>query len=272
MVFLLFPMAMQAQKEDFQPPKVNQKNVHLQKAPSKKNNNKRVSPQQQEEKAKLLKQSEKKSNKKRSVEPQDTLPTPGFIKYIPKMKDSSYDFSKFSDYQLEVMAAHNNLMAQVELGGRWLLDETGENLAKGIAWLEKAAKANSSDAQALLGLYYYQNLNDGNKALPLLISSARQGNAMGQYYLGLAYLYGEYGIKLNPEAAIYYFTLAAKQGLPAAQYCVGYCLYYGIGTERNWEWAKMWMEYAASNGDEDAEDFLKSNPFTSNLLTIRVSN
>ena len=41
---------------------------------------------------------------------------------------------------------------------------------------------------------------------------------------------------------------AAQSGVPEAQYAVGYMYYYGLGTHKNLEQARRWIQMSASRG------------------------
>ena len=87
------PLGLYAQKEDFQPPKLNQKSHQVHKAEVKKKvESKRYVPANNKKKNKnnIYKDSHTKSVAPRQTTPQDTISTPGFIKYIPRNRDASY--------------------------------------------------------------------------------------------------------------------------------------------------------------------------------------
>ena len=103
MILLFMPITIYAQKEDFQPPKLIKKSHQVQKVQPKKDIHKRstTSVKKQETK-KTVQKSARPSQQKPHAMPQDTMPTPGFIKYIPKNADVSYNNFKISGYRVGV--------------------------------------------------------------------------------------------------------------------------------------------------------------------------
>lgn len=86
LVTLLLPMTLHAQKEDFLPPKLNKKVQQVQKTQSKKHQTKApaVIRRQNSKEKKSVPEPHRRPDNKQHNTPQDTMPTPGFIKYIPK--------------------------------------------------------------------------------------------------------------------------------------------------------------------------------------------
>ena len=108
-IILLFflPTCMHAQKEDFLPPKLNKKTQKVENVQTRRTGDTKASPsqgKQEKEKAspeqrapkeikkksiqepaqKSAKKPAKKPSKEQHYSPKDTMPTPGFIRYIPK--------------------------------------------------------------------------------------------------------------------------------------------------------------------------------------------
>lgn len=100
MILLFMPITIYAQKEDFQPPKLIQKSRQVQKKQPNKDIHKRstISVKKQETK-KPVQKSARPYQQKPHIIPQDTMPTPGFIKYIPKNTDVSYNDPQMSGYR-----------------------------------------------------------------------------------------------------------------------------------------------------------------------------
>jgi TPR repeat protein len=167
---------------------------------------------------------------------------------------------ELNDYQLEIQAVRGNIDAQYLIGERWVFSDSETDMAKGMGWLEKAANAEDSNAQALLGYCFYC-MDEAQLAGKWYQAAARQGNAVGQYLLGCALANGECGLEQNMTEAATWFALSARQGLPDAQYAVGLHLYYGLGVEKNIDWARKWMKLAANNGYDDARKFIDSHKF-----------
>lgn len=83
-------------------------------------------------------------------------------------------------------------------------------------------------------------------------SSAEQGDANAQYFLGIRYDYGN-GIPENDAEAVKWHRLAAEQGLSIAQYSLGLRYDNGDGIPENDSEAVKWYRLAAEQGDADAQ-------------------
>ena len=85
-----------------------------------------------------------------------------------------------------------------------------------------------------------------------LRSSAREGNAISQYRLGLRYTSGT-GIWKNDSAAAEWFEKSANQGHTGAAYMLGISYYTGRGVTQNYKQATQWFKRAASQGHARAQ-------------------
>lgn len=83
-------------------------------------------------------------------------------------------------------------------------------------------------------------------------SSAKQGNATSQYYLGTMYYIGQGAPKNDLEAAKW-FRLAAEQGLANAQHNLGVMYDNGEGVPENDLKAVEWFRLAAQQGVVDSQ-------------------
>lgn len=72
-------------------------------------------------------------------------------------------------------------------------------------------------------------------------------NLVGECY------YFANGVKENKEEAFKYYLKAAEKGHSSAQYNVGYCYLYGIGTEKELSLALHYLNLAKDNGNELAK-------------------
>jgi len=84
-------------------------------------------------------------------------------------------------------------------------------------------------------------------------SSAEQGDATAQYYLGLMYYEGE-SLQQDFQKATYWFTKAAEQGFWHAQRGLGMVYSEGKGVLQDYVMAYAWFEVAASQGDSSAKN------------------
>ena len=64
------------------------------------------------------------------------------------------------------------------------------------------------------------------------------------------------GVSKNDQEAFKWFSLAAKQNDPEAQYNVGTMYAKGKGVQQNMQEALIWMKRAAEQGDQEAQAFL----------------
>lgn len=109
-------------------------------------------------------------------------------------------------------------------------------------------------------------MRDGKTAdgLKWIRKSAEAGNAIGQYCLGLVYMYGDPNniLKKDTSEAEFWLKKAATQGLPDAQYNLGYlyCLEMPMLDLNNaGKWVsegQKWLKMAAEKGDEKAKQLL----------------
>lgn len=77
--------------------------------------------------------------------------------------------------------------------------------------------------------------------------AARQGNAVAQYWLGVAVQYGD-GVPQSFARAFQWYERAAKQDCAPAQVALGFLLEYGKGVAANAAQARQWYELAAQQG------------------------
>lgn len=84
-------------------------------------------------------------------------------------------------------------------------------------------------------------------ALVPLRQAADQGDARGQYWLGIMYS-GGLGVEKNCDTAIEWLRKAANQRLPLAETGLGMAHYQGICVRRDHTTAAMWLQRAANQG------------------------
>ena len=99
---------------------------------------------------------------------------------------------------------------------------------------------------------------DLRKAYECFLEAGRDGGeSRAQYYLGIFYqgrvANGVNVVPVDYEKAVEWFTKSANQGVAAAQYELGRCCLYGVGTTKNRENAKVLLEAAAKAGDKNAK-------------------
>ena len=77
---------------------------------------------------------------------------------------------------------------------------------------------------------------------------ARQGDAEAQFNLGVLYDHE----RKDHEEAIKWYRKAAEKGYAPAQYNLGIFHLQGMGTEKNLDYAFMWLSMAATQGFDGA--------------------
>ncbi|KAG9304275.1 hypothetical protein G9A89_019837 [Geosiphon pyriformis] len=88
--------------------------------------------------------------------------------------------------------------------------------------------------------------------------AADKGQADAHMALSKWYLCGAEGFFDQNEALAYdHAEKAAKQGLPAAEFAMGYFHEVGINTQVNLQIAKVWYTKAAAHGNQDAKERLE---------------
>lgn len=80
---------------------------------------------------------------------------------------------------------------------------------------------------------------------------AEQGDARGQYNLGIMYAEG-FGVPQDHAEAVKWYLLAAEQGEARAQAGLGYLYHVGQGVPQDNITGHMWYNIAASKGAEKA--------------------
>merc|ERR1711865_117008 len=116
-----------------------------------------------------------------------------------------------------------------------------QNIEEGQRFLKLAANdMNYPEAQYMLGSLYCQELPPDQELIPLdlektanlLIQATDLGDAQAQFNLGMAYGAGR-GVSVDTDRALVFVTLAATQGLAAAQFSLAAMYMNGEIVERN---------------------------------------
>ena len=132
-----------------------------------------------------------------------------------------------------------------------------ENHALAELYLSRAAERGFTTAQGFMASLYLQK-NEYSKAL-VWANKAAQG-ADGEAYVVLAHmnLYG-LGVTADVDKAFEYFQKAATQNHSYGMFGLGMCYAEGVGCQSNLETAKEWIEKAANQGCEEAQEWLANN-------------
>ena len=94
-------------------------------------------------------------------------------------------------------------------------------------------------------------IGDYNTALNEFRELADAGDVNAQFMLGSMYFKG-YGVELNYQEAVRWYTLAAEQNESGAQYNLGLSYLDGSGVEKNIEEGIRWLELAAEQDHVEA--------------------
>jgi len=137
---------------------------------------------------------------------------------------------------------------------------------KAIMYYKAAVEAGDDyGAYGLGNLYLNGNCVEKNFAealswYKLLLEKENYYTSDAEYYSGLIYLYGGYGVEKNEAEALKFFERAAKYDEPKAWYKLGYMYYYGLGMEKEDKaTAKEWLQKAVDKNNQEAIDFLKEH-------------
>jgi hypothetical protein len=159
---------------------------------------------------------------------QDRSDSPIFKSYRPPspstlLKRSDVSYNLLQIFILERRAYGGDLLAQHELGLRYLLGEGVEaDTVKGAFWIQRAAEGGLTDALYNLGILYFNGM----------------------------------GIEWNPFKAYKEFLASAQQGSPESQYILSMFLTENLVLPRNWEEAYRWLKESAGTGYGPAKEAL----------------
>ena len=141
-----------------------------------------------------------------------------------------------------------------EAGGGVATDEF-----KAMEWYRKAAEQGNANGQYDLGLMYKNGkkgvAKDEVKAVEWLRKAAEQGHAYGQVHLGLMYAKGT-GIVKDEVKAVEWFRKAAEQGHANGQSNLGHMYQNGIGIAKDEVKAVEWYRKAAEQGHALGQSWL----------------
>lgn len=124
-----------------------------------------------------------------------------------------------------------------------------KNTSKAKEYYERSSKTGFADSFANLAIIYAECAEYHNPELAIQYSkkAIELGSAMAANNLGAWYQFGNVG-PIDLDKAVYYYTIAAKNGIAAAQRCLGHI--YGWNKQfQNFDLSKFWTEKAAEQGD-----------------------
>jgi uncharacterized protein len=115
-----------------------------------------------------------------------------------------------------------------------------------------SAKQGNANGQYNLGVMYANGqgvLQDYKEAVRLYRLSAEQGFALGQNNLGLMYDNGQ-GVPQDYKEAVKWYRLSAEQGNALGQNNLGSMYAMGHGVLQHYALAHMWFNLSGSNGNK----------------------
>lgn len=122
------------------------------------------------------------------------------------------------------------------------------------------AEQGNADGQFNLGLLYDGGKGvhqDYKEAVRWYRLAAEQGHTSAQFNLAYLYEYG-LGVPQDYKEAFHWYRLAAEQGYASAQHNLGVKYVWGLGVPQDYIQAHMWFNLAATNGLEPAQ-FARDN-------------
>lgn len=131
------------------------------------------------------------------------------------------------------------------------------NPQAGLELMIRSAKLKFLPAILYLGNYYFQQKHDLITALDWY---KQADNANAQLFVGLAYLNG-YGTKKNVDIARKYIILAAKSGIPMAEYELA-VMFFDSKHASDKKIAMLWLKRSAEKNYADAEYLLGTMLYT----------
>lgn len=153
-----------------------------------------------------------------------------------------------------------------------LLDDPG---GEQVRWMNMAAEQGLVHAQIELAINYTESPGDRDervRVMSWLEQAAQQGNAKAMYLLGWLYQNDGSGVQdmvgdddlamhfsLADDKALYWTCQAAERDHAAAQMSLSDAYSYGRGTRANQVQRRLWLERAASNGSEEARQWLDTS-------------
>ena len=180
----------------------------------------------------------------------------GSIFFIPLKYQTMIEISAYGGFDLAIGICH------ICGFGNFIKDAE-----KGFAIITKYYENNKNDnlSQNILGFLHYCNKigplkgfawkDNDKKLFEFFSKSAEQGDAYGQYRLGVCYNDGS-GVEEDNEKAFDLFMKSAKQGLAAGQYRVGRAYLYGFGVTRDFEQAVQWLAKSGEQGYVRSQNML----------------
>ena len=156
------------------------------------------------------------------------------------------------------LAEDGNADAMYRLGEIYFYGENGAEIDydKSLYWMTKAADEEHYDALKFLMFMYnveaspyeFDFAKSVDFAERVLEQNPEDSDAM--FTIGYCYTVGGYGVEMDYEEAVIWYTKAAELGEADAMYNLALCYYYGYGVEMDQEKGDMWMQaYEEATGN-----------------------
>jgi|GEM_PF-2337181 len=159
-------------------------------------------------------------------------------------------------------AAQNNASAQNNLGVLYLKGRgTKKDLVRAFEFFKKAAAQDLDIAKMNLAYLYYNGLTaesnytfEYEKALPLYLEQAKNGNSLAQNRVGYMYEKGQ-GTNIDSVKATYWYTKGAENGGIISRYNLALAYNAGRGVPKNYLTAGYHYKVAADQGHKEAKEY-----------------
>ena len=143
-----------------------------------------------------------------------------------------------------------------------LMSRTGGGGWSNVKELEQAAAKGNPKAEAQLGELLLRGdgvSKDESRGIALLEKAARAGNSAAAFRIGMLLAHGEHGVAKDPDRALAYFRAAAAGGEKEAFYNIGAAYGSGRGVKRSYAEALGWLIVAREHGaDAQGETALRA--------------
>jgi TPR repeat protein len=139
--------------------------------------------------------------------------------------------------------------------------EDGKGVAKNdelaFQWMLRSALKGDTDALNQIGGYYYLGIGtrvDYEQAIGWWKKASLHHDTDGDadYYIGVAYSNGGYGVVKDAKEAVKWYLKSAEGDNHVAQYHLAKCYENGIGIEKNQQLSFKWMLESAQQNHGDA--------------------
>jgi uncharacterized protein len=157
-------------------------------------------------------------------------------------------------------AKAGNPVAQVNAGYMYMLGRRGikRDLPTAVSWFRKAAEQGNANGQFELGVMYEHGWGvnaDALEAASWYRKAGRQDHRGAELKLGNFYYDGN-GVEQDYAKALYWYKKAAAHRRVEADYRLGEMYQEGLGVAKNKVVAQMWFRKAAALGNEKAQEAL----------------